>query len=237
MAERTPVILIVDDEPGLVQAAAMHLQQAGYEVLWAYDGHTGLRVVFDKRPDLVILDVMMPRMNGFDVCQRIREMSDVPIIMLTARGSQEEIIRGFQLGADDYMVKPFKPGELTARIGAVLRRAQSAQADLSTAGLQYRDERLYIDISSRLVEVCGERLRLSATEFKLLSLLLQNAGRVLESNTILTQVWGPEYRDEVAYVRVYISHLRQKIEVDPSAPEYILTERQVGYYFVRHDTA
>ncbi len=235
MPEPKAVILIVDDEAALIQAAATHLERQGYKVLSAYDGHAGLRVVFEERPDLVLLDVVMPRLDGFETCRRIRELSDVPIIMLTGRKDEEDIVKGFEVGADDYILKPFKPGELSARISAVLRRVQAPGGGGEESAITYQDDWLRIDLPGRLVEVNGQRVRLSATEFKLLALLLKNAGRVLESATILTHVWGPEYRDEVAYVRVYISHLRQKIEADPSKPVYVMTERQVGYYFARQD--
>lgn len=236
MSDAKPVVLVVDDEPALVEVAAQHLILEGYDILKAYDGQAGLRVVFDERPDVVVLDVMMPVMGGFETCRRIRELSDVPIIILTARGGETDIVKGFEVGADDYIIKPFKPGELTARVGAVLRRAQMPPVGQGPS-LTYQDDWLRLDLPSRLVEVQGKRLRLSATEFRLLTLLVKNAGRVLESDTILTNVWGPEYRDEVAYVRVYISHLRRKLEPDPANPTYIQTERQIGYFFARQETA
>ncbi len=230
MQEETITVLIIDDEPGLAQMAKQHLQLSGYRTLVAYDGHAGLRMVFDNRPNLVVLDIMMPGIDGYETCRRIREMSDIPIILLTARDSEEDILKGFEAGADDYMIKPFKPSELIARIGAVLRRAQMPAVFGDTMA-QYQDDWLRIDLTTRLVEVEGNRIRLSATEFNLLALLLRNRGRIVETNTILTEVWGAEYRDEVSYVRVYVSHLRQKLEPDPTNPRYILTERQVGYLF------
>lgn len=230
MSSATYSVLIVDDEHGLATLAAEHLKSLGYETSTAHDGPSGLRAFFDIRPDLVLLDVMMPGMDGFEVCSRIRDMADTPVIMLTARDSEEDIVRGLEIGADDYIIKPFKPAELSARVQAVLRRAQSSTQDGDLGG-KYADDWLRIDVPARIVEVNGERVRLSALEFKLLAFLLKNRGRIVEANTILTTVWGPEYRDEVAYVRVYVSHIRQKIEQDPANPVYILTERQVGYLF------
>lgn len=225
-------ILIVDDDPVLLRVASYNLEQEGYEVFTAPDGQAGLRAVFEHRPDLVILDVMMPRLDGFETCRRIRELTNVPILMLTARQQDEDIIRGLELGADDYLVKPFVIGVLIARVKALLRRAQLPPTDTEPA-ITYQDDWLRVDLPTRIVEVNGKRVSLSATEFKLLALLLKNAGRVLEFNQILAHVWGPEYRDEISYVRVYISHLRQKIEPDPESPTYIQTERQVGYRFMR----
>jgi two-component system KDP operon response regulator KdpE len=224
-------ILIVDDDPALLRVASYNLEQEGYEVLTAPDGQAGLKAVFEYRPDLVILDVMLPRLDGFETCRRIRELTNVPILMLTARQQEEDIIHGLELGADDYLVKPFVIGVLIARVKALLRRAQLPP--IEEPALTYQDDWLRIDLPTRIVEVNGKRVSLSATEFKLLALLLKNAGRILEFNQILTHVWGPEYRDEISYVRVYISHLRQKIEPDPESPTYIQTERQVGYRFVR----
>ncbi|NDJ52357.1 MAG: response regulator transcription factor [Chloroflexi bacterium] len=224
-------ILIIDDDAALLHLMDYNLQQEGYDVQTAVNGRDGLRAVFEKRPDLVILDVMMPAMDGFETCQRIRELTDVPIIMVTARHQEEDIVRGLELGADDYIIKPFRLSELNARVRAAMRRAQMAPVGTETP-VSYQDNWLYINLPERIVEVNKERISLSATEFNLLSLLLRNAGRVLEFNDILAQVWGSEYVNEIAYVRVYVSHLRQKLEPDASNPIYIQTERQVGYRFV-----
>ena len=227
-------ILVIDDDPILLKVTAANLKDAGHYPLTVDNGQDGMRLVFDERPDLVLLDVMMPGMDGFEVTRRIRELTDIPIIMITARQKEEDIIHGLEMGADDYIVKPFRLGELMARVNAALRRATinpSTSQELDV----YVDDWLNIDLPSRTVEVNSERIKLSATEFNLLALLLRNSGRVLETNQILKHVWGPEYGDEVAYVRVYISHLRQKIEPDPSEPIYLHTERQVGYRFVRQD--
>lgn len=228
-------ILVIDDDPTVLERALQLLREGGYEVLTATNGQEGLRTVFQERPDLIILDIMMPPgMDGFEICQRVRELTDVPIVMLTARKDEEDIIRGLELGADDYVVKPFRSGELLARVKAALRRFNISPSTSPEAD-GYQDEWLYIDIPGRVVRVNDQRVRLSATEFNLLSIMLKNADQVLESSQILKHVWGPEYRDEVAYVRVYISHLRQKIEPDPANPVYIHTEHQVGYRFSRQD--
>lgn len=225
-----PRILVIDDDPAFLRLTAHHLELGGYEVLTAQGGQAGLQAVIHEQPDLVILDIIMPDMDGFEICQRIRNLTDVPIIMLTARHKEEDIIRGLDLGADDYVVKPCRMNVLLARVKATLRRSQIS---MTAAELHnYHDDWLSIDLVNRVVEVNGQRVRLSATEFNLLSLLLKYAGRVVESYQILQQVWGPEYEEEVAYVRVYVSHLRQKIEPDPSEPTYIQTERQAGYRFL-----
>lgn len=227
-------ILIVDDDAALARVAARNLENEGFATLTASDGQEGLRLVFEQRPNLVLLDIMMPGLDGYEICRRIREATDVPIVMLTARNREEDIIRGLELGADDYIVKPFRAGEFLARVRAALRRGQ-----LNLAGVDalqdYEDGWLNINIPTRTVIVQGQPASLSATEFNLLALLLQNWGRIVESDEILRSVWGPEYLDEIAYVRVYISHLRQKIEPDPAQPTYIQTERQVGYRFIRQD--
>lgn len=227
----TARVLLIDDDEMLLNMASHALEEEGYEVLTAQSSQDGLRKVFQERPHLVILDIVLPEeVDGFEICRRIREMTDVPIIMLTSRDDEEDVVRGLELGADDYVIKPFKPRELRARVKAALRRTNFPLAE--DQSLVYEDDWLSIDIARRKIEVDGEPIRLSATEFDLLALLLKHADHVLESTTILRQVWGPEYSSEIAYVRVYISHLRQKIERDPANPEYILTERQIGYRFV-----
>lgn len=224
----SPRILIIDDEPGLLRAIAIQLENYGFETITAYDGITGLEKIESDSPDLLVLDIMLPQMDGFKVCAKIREYSNLPIIMVTAMATEEDIIKGFEVGADDYVTKPYRIKELVARINAVLWRANLAS---DQTPYTYEDDWLTINLANRSVEVNGVSIRLSATEFKLLSLLLKNMNRVIETDAILTEVWGAEYQGEIAYVRVYISHLRQKLEKDPNSPEYILTERQVGYKF------
>jgi two-component system KDP operon response regulator KdpE len=188
-------------------------------------------MVYDQRPDLVILDVRMPKMDGWETCRRIRELTDVPIIMLTALDEETDQIKGLEIGADDYIPKPYKMGVLLARVRALLRRVQYAPSPESEVEPVYNDGYLLIDLERRIVEVNGELLKLSAIEFRLLTILYQNAGRILETEQILSHVWGPQYEGEITYVRVYIYHLRQKIEPDPNEPTYIQTERQIGYRF------
>jgi two-component system KDP operon response regulator KdpE len=186
---------------------------------------------------LVLLDVMMPDMNGFETLQHIRETSSVPVIMLTVQSEEEDIVRGLALGADDYVTKPFSPRELTSRIKALLRRAEMP-APMEKDVIEI-DDRLSIDFQTHEVWVEGKQIRLRPTEYRLLYHLVNNAGWVMSRETLLSKVWGPEYRDEIQYLRLYVNYLRQKIEVDPAHPNYILTERGVGYRFVdfRHGEA
>jgi two-component system KDP operon response regulator KdpE len=223
------IILIVDDDPSLLELAQYNLEAEGYQVILAGDGVEGLRLAYAKRPDLLILDVMMPKMDGYQVCQRVREMSDVPIIMLTARGREEDIIKGLDLGADDYLTKPFRIGELLARVRATLRRSRTES--FLPDKVTYSDSYLCVDLASRRVTVKGELVRLTPTEYKLLAILIRNKGRVVEFRPLLENVWGFEYVDEVDYLRVYIWHLRRKIEPDPKKPSYLLSELNMGYRF------
>jgi two-component system KDP operon response regulator KdpE len=223
-------ILIVEDNPQLLEAVQRIFEKEGYRVITAGDGQEGMRMVYAERPDLVILDVMMPRLDGWQVCQRIREMSDVPIILLTARVEEEDIIKGLALGADDYLTKPFSVNELLARVRAVLRRARTEAVSLSS-GVTYRDDYLSIDLDARRVAINGELVDLTPTEYKLLALLVENKGRALAFREILESVWGFEYAEDVEYVRVYAWHLRRKIEPDPRQPRYLINELNVGYRF------
>jgi two-component system KDP operon response regulator KdpE len=224
-------LLIVEDDANLVEALKLYLTTTGYDVASAGDGRAGLQRLFADRPDLILLDVMMPKLDGWEVCVRIREVSDVPIIMLTARGQEMEKVRGLQMGADDYVVKPFSLRELEARIESVLRR--SRQAPSADSPVLYADEELVID--SERWEVCrrGKPVDLTATERRLLFFLAENMGRVLPTGRILERVWGEEYLNEVDYVKLYVWRLRQKIEPDASNPTYIHTERGVGYRFAK----
>ena len=222
-------VLIVDDEPAVLELVRRNLEKGGYRVVTASDGQEGMRALYAERPDLVILDVRMPGLDGWQVCQRIRDMSDVPIIMLTARREEADIIKGLDLGADDYLTKPFRKGELLARVNAVLRRARKGVIDLS--GVTYEDDYLSIDLSARRVAIDGELVQLTPTEYRLLALLVENKGRALTFRQILESVWGFEYLDEVDYVRVYVWHLRRKIEPDSRHPRYLINELNVGYRF------
>jgi DNA-binding response OmpR family regulator len=229
MSERHPRILAVDDEPRMIDFVRVSLERQGLMVLEAQDGDEALTRVREDLPDLVLLDVGLPDIDGFQVLEQLRQTSSVPIIMVTVRSGEQDKIRGLELGADDYVTKPFSPGELGARVKAVLRRAEGV-GSLRT-GLIRVDERLEIDFDERDVIVEGRRIPLRPTEYRLLYHLVQNAGRTLPFEVILARVWGPEYRDETNYVHLYVTYLRQKIEADPSNPQYILTKRGVGYSF------
>lgn len=225
----TGKILIVDDEKAIREALGRKLQREGFTVVLAGDGLEGLRTFHDERPDLVILDIIMPEMSGLTVCQRIREVAETPIMMLSAQAiTEQDIVEGLNAGADEYMVKPIRLNEFVARVRALLRRSQSEGAD-SDSG--YDDGYLNVDLQRRHVYVKSEKIHLTPTEFKLLVVLLENAGRVVSQRELLEKVWGPEYVDDVYYPRVYVSQLRHKIEPDPGNPVYILTEHRVGYRF------
>jgi DNA-binding response OmpR family regulator len=223
-------ILVVDDERRMVGFIRLNLEQDGFEVIEAYNGTQALDRLRDSLPDLILLDVMMPDIDGFEVLRTIREISQVPVIMLTAKGEEDDKVKGLELGADDYVTKPFSPRELVSRVKAVLRRGSTFEE--GDEGIIEVDERLRIDFGRREVWVEDELIKLRPTEYRLLYHLVQNAGWVLTHDQILTKVWGYEYRDEPHYVRLYINYLRKKIEKDPSNPVYILTERGVGYRFV-----
>jgi two-component system KDP operon response regulator KdpE len=208
----------------------MNLELEGYRVVEAHNGLDALEKARTDLPDLVILDVMMPELDGFDTLEMLREVSNVPVIMLTVRSDEEDKVRGLELGADDYVTKPFGARELASRVRAVLRRTQGPVTP-EEAILQI-DDRLSIDYNSREVIVEGKRKKLRPTEFRMLYHLIENAGWVVPHETLLAKVWGYEYREEIQYLRLYVTYLRQKIEPDPSHPRYILTERGVGYRFV-----
>jgi len=225
-------ILVVDDEPTFVRLVDQVLTHKGYEVLKASDGQEALRLLYAHRPDLVLLDVVMPKMDGWQTCHRIRDISDVPIVLLTGeRKAEADIVRGLDYGADDYLVKPVGNKELVARVRAILRRAELPSTLEKAEDIIYSDDFLTVDIPQRKITVRGERVKLTPTEFRLFALLLENAGRVLTHKQLLERVWGWEYVDDLDHVRIYIWHLRQKIEPDPTHPRYILTEPGVGYYF------
>ncbi len=229
MAKKT---LIIDDDAIFLRLVDQVLARQGYEVLKAGNGQEGLRLLFAEKPDLVLLDVVMPGMDGWQTCQRIREISDVPIIMLTGQQqAEEDIVRGLDCGADEYLFKPVGNRELMARVRAVLRRVELPSSAEAKREITYADDFLTVDIAERKVMVKGERVKLTPREFRLFALLVENAGHILTHKELLEKVWGWEYTDDLDYVRIYISHLRQKIEPDPPLPKYILTEQGVGYYF------
>ena len=231
-AEKRHLILVVDDETRISRMIRMNLEHDGYEVIEAQSGQQALDLVRSRMPSLVILDVMMPGLDGFETLSILREISQVPVIMLTAKGEEEDRIRGLELGADDYVTKPFSPRELVSRVKAVLRRAEGGAAGGAQQDVIRVDDRLKIDFAKREVWVNDELVKLRPTEYRLLYHLVQNAGWVMTYDQLLTKVWGYEYRDETHYVRLYINYLRQKLEEDPANPKYILTERGVGYRFV-----
>ena len=224
------LILVVDDESRIVRFVRMNLELEGYQVAAAGTGMEALEKVRDDIPDLVLLDVMMPEMDGFETLERLREISTVPVIMLTVKGDEEDRIHGLELGADDYVTKPFSPRELASRIRAVLRRADMPTPVAKTA--IRIDDRLSVDFRQRQVIADGETIRLRPTEYRLLYHLVNNAGWIMTHEMLLSKVWGYEYRDETGLLRLYITYLRKKIEPNPSTPRYIFTERGVGYRFV-----
>ena len=227
-------ILVVDDEPRLLAFLRSELKASGYRVSVAHDGKGALKAVAARGPELVILDVMLPDMDGFEVCRRLREESTVPILMLTARTGEADKVEGLDAGAYDYLTKPFSTSELLARVRALLRRTRAAEA--AGPGAEFRTGDFFIDFQQRRVEMRGEEVRVSPTEYKLLAELCRNAGRVILREELLARVWGTAYHREVEYVWVYIGYLRNKLEKDPKHPEYILTHPGVGYSFRAPDS-
>jgi DNA-binding response OmpR family regulator len=224
-------ILVVDDEPRMIGFIRMNLELEGHQVIEAHNGLEALEAVRTQLPDIVLLDIMMPELDGFETLRMLREFSDIPVIMLTAKGDESDKVYGLELGADDYVTKPFGPRELSSRIKAVLRRWKNPSTSPDDAILKI-DERFSVDFNQREVIVDGERVKLRPTEYRLLYHLIENAGWTVPHDQLLAKVWGYEYRDEAHYVRLYVNYLREKIEEDPSNPEYILTERGVGYRFM-----
>jgi len=239
MVERIPsslepsaprLVLVVDDEARMRRFIRMNMELEGYQIIEADNGVEALEQIRQHTPDLVIMDVMMPEMDGFETLKLLREISTVPVILLTVKSEEEDIIQGLGLGADDYITKPFSPRELISRVAAVLRRAEWPAPPPRT--VLKIDDRLSVDFNRHQVIVNGERIDLRPTEYRLLNHLIQNAGWVVPHETLLAKVWGYEYRDETHYLRLYINYLRKKIEEDPADPKYILTERGVGYRFI-----
>lgn len=235
MKERR-TILLVDDQPRILDSMRMNLELEGFDVLEAQSGFEALEKVRTQLPDLVVMDVMMPEMDGFEALRELRKFSTIPVIMLTVKADDQDVIMGLQLGADDYVAKPFSQPVLVNRIKAVLRRAETSPA--APRGPIRIDDRLSIDLERHEVTVDGEKVQLRPTEYRLLYHLASNPGVLLSHETLLSRVWGPEYRDASHYLRLYVNYLRQKLERDPANPKYILTERGLGYRFVdytRHD--
>jgi DNA-binding response OmpR family regulator len=224
-------VLIIDDDADLLHLAGLLFKKAGAQIFTARDGLEGISKLFTCNPNLIILDVMMPGTNGFEVCQRIRQVSNAPIIMLTALNHEQEMLRGLESGADDFLSKPFNADILLARARTVLRR--SANGNAPSSHFEFNNGHLSIDIEKRHVVVEEKRVKLTPIEFRLLVYLARNAGKVLTFDHILTNVWGNEYRGSMDYVHVYVSHLRNKIEENAKHPRYILTVYGVGYMFER----
>ncbi|HEU0115274.1 MAG TPA: response regulator transcription factor [Thermomicrobiales bacterium] len=224
---RTRLILVVDDEPAIVRLVRAKLRADGYAVITAASGEEALARLDEERPDLVVLDLMMPGIDGFETLRRIRAQSRAPVILLTARTGDADKLRGLQDGADDYVTKPFNPDELAARVAAVLRRTAEGGSPIGRAPLRYPG--VEIDLERRRVLVGGEEVRLSRTEWALLAQLAGNAGRVMLHGELLSRVWGPEFRDEAHYLRTWVSRLRAKLQADPAAPPLITTFPGIGY--------
>ncbi len=222
-------ILVVDDEPRMIGFIRMNLELEEHLVIQAHSGLEALNAIRTQLPDLVLLDVMMPELDGFETLRMLREFSDIPVIMLTAKGEENDKVLGLELGADDYITKPFGPRELSSRIKAIFRRLEKPTTD---EAILHIDDRLSVDFNRREVIVKDERIKLRPTEYRLLYHLIRNAGWTVPHDQLLQKVWGYEYRDEAHYVRLYVNYLRDKIEDDPSKPQYIITERGVGYRFV-----
>jgi two-component system KDP operon response regulator KdpE len=229
-------ILVIEDDSAIASLTQLQLETRGHQVQIAADGVEGLRQAYAWQPDLVILDIMMPDMDGWTVCERLRELSDIPIIFVTAVGKEADIVRGLEMGADDYLVKPFSPRELVARIDAVMRRgARGSSASIEAR--TYQNGPLSVNLENRQVKLNDAHVDLTPIEFKLLSTFIRNEDKVLTHRFLLSQVWGPAYEEERQYLKLYVWYLRQKIEEDPSNPHLILTERGAGYRLVRSDAA
>ena len=220
-------ILVVEDEPRVIRLISEVLKAVGYRVATAATGESAIETLALEQPDLILLDILLPHgPDGYEVCRRIREFSTVPVIMLTAKAQESEVLQGFDAGADDYLTKPFSAKELVARIRAVLWRSDRSK-ETTAATLQCGD--LEINFAMHSVQVRDETVHLTRTEYALLRHLALNANRIVVHGDLLTEVWGPEYRDDVDYIRAYVRHLRRKLEADPSNPRYILTSQGVGY--------
>jgi len=226
---RRPCILIVDDDPAIIKFVRANLKAEGYETLAAMDGAGALEVVERELPDLVILDLMMPRVDGFEVLRRLREWSPIPIIVLSARGDVRDKVKCLDSGADDYISKPFGVGELLSRVRAVLRRAQGVGTVSVSPSFTSGD--LEVNFGQRRVTVAGHEVRLTPTEYNLLQELVFNTNKVLTYTHLLHKIWGPEYQDEREYLHVFIARLRARLEPDPANPRYIITVPGVGYQF------
>lgn len=223
-------ILVIEDEPHMLDLIRVTLEGAGFIVSGAVDGSEGLERIREEIPDLVVLDLNLPDISGFEVLSLIRQTVQVPVIMVTVQASDDDRVLGLELGADDYLGKPFNHRELVSRIKAVLRRTEMPAP--VTRGLVKIDDRLEVDLDRRQAIVEGESVHLRPTEFKLLHQFINHPGKLLTHETLLSRVWGPEYRDDTQILRLYVTYLRRKLEIDSSAPRYIFNERGLGYRFM-----
>lgn len=220
-----PLVLAVDDEPGILRLIKLELTPQGFRVLTAESAAEAMEVAQEYRPDIALLDIVMPDMSGLELMRELRERGDLPVILLTAKGSDSDKVRGLEMGADDYLAKPFSPDELSARVRAVLRRAVGSTAVDNIV----RIDDVEIDLNHRLVRSGGELISLTRTEWMLMQHLAANAGKVMLNAELLSKVWGPEYRNDLQYLRVWVSRLRHKLEKDPSKPRLIKTFQGIGY--------
>jgi len=227
MNMKKQTVLVADDDPRLLRLVQRNLELAGYRVLTAGDGQGALRMSEAEKPDCLVLDIMMPGVDGLDVCRRVREYSTAPIIMLTAKDTEEDKVQGLDSGADDYLTKPFSSPELVARVRAQLRRATDYTRE--DAQPSFTCDELTVDFAQHQASLDGKPVNLTPTEYRILAYLARNAGRVVTQPDLLSKVWGPEYKDEAHLLRVNIARLRQKVESDPSRPKYILTRPGIGY--------
>jgi DNA-binding response OmpR family regulator len=228
-----PLVMAVDDEPGILRLIKLELSTQGYRVVTASGGEEALSTAEEQRPDIALLDIVMREMTGLELMSKLRERSPLPIILLTAKGGEADKVRGLEMGADDYIAKPFSPDELSARVRAVLRRTiNGAAAEPVVSG-----GAIEVDLNRRLVKRDGELVSLTRTEWMLLQHLASSPGKVMLNTELLTKVWGPEYRGDLQYLRVWISRLRKKLEADPSQPAIIKTFQGIGYMFVGDDAA
>ena len=231
MNTKKNTILVADDDPRLLRLVQRNLELSGYRVLTAVDGEVALKMAEAEKPDVLVLDIMMPVVDGLEVCRRVREFSTAPIIKLTAKGEEDDKVQGLDSGADDYLTKPFSSPELVARVRAQLRRSKDYTRE--DAQPSFTSGSLTVDFAQHQASIDGKPVNLTPTEYRILAYLARNAGRVVTQPDLLSKVWGPEYKDEAHLLRVNIARLRQKVESDPSHPRYIVTRPGIGYTLAR----
>jgi two-component system KDP operon response regulator KdpE len=228
-----PLVLAVDDEAAILRLVRIELAAQGFRVVTAGNGPDALKAIDESRPDIVLLDILMDEMSGIEVLRRIRERANIPVIFLTAKGRDADKVRGLEMGADDYVTKPFHPDELAARVRAVLRRSTSVSAPNNIV----RAGPIEVDLTKRMVKKNGEPVAMTRTEWMLLESLAANYGKVMLNSELLSRVWGPEYRDDLQYLRVWVSRLRSKLEEEPAHPQVIKTRYGIGYLFEANEAA